>query len=67
MIRAKIHLKSGATITVHAEKFTQKNSADGSLTMFQAVQSNDYPLYLRLDDVSAIVTEKRTRFGWRQF
>jgi len=67
MIRAKIHLKSGATITVHADEFKQTYDGDGSLTRFQAIKSSDYPLYLRLDDVSAITAEKRTLLGWRQF
>lgn len=67
MVRAKIHLKSGQTVICHAEKFERSNTADNSLTKFTATKAKDYPLYLRLDDVSAITTEKRTLFGWRQF
>jgi hypothetical protein len=66
MIRAKIHLKSGQTVICHAEKF--ERAGDGNaFTRFTATKAKDYPLYLRLDDVSAVTTEKRTLFGWRQF
>jgi hypothetical protein len=67
LIRAKIHLKSGQTVIAHAAKFETACVDGNTLSRLTATSSTDYPLYLRVDDVAAITTEKRTLFGWKQF
>lgn len=59
-VMVNIHLKGGQTITVKAKSCTAKRGADNDLKSleWELLDPNEKILYVRLDDISMITTQK---------
>lgn len=57
-LEAQIHLKSGRIIRLFVEKITTTRQNDGVLSAIKVDGARGWPLYLRLDDVSAVTTSR---------
>lgn len=57
-LEVRLHLKSGEVLRYFATKVTTTFERDNSLSGIKNEGCRGWPLYLRLDDVSAITTHR---------
>lgn len=50
----RLLLKSGQSIYFRCSKVTVRREADGTLSSINADDTQNFPLYVRLDDISAV-------------